>query len=400
MPSIYTESDFNQSLDRYKTAIRDFETILEPPMEQVIDITYSEKTKEPENPDERLKKISEIVDRELKNLEEYSRYAEKMNKQLEKTGCCTRMPMSVYVIGSNNAVLGALRITGFVLAVIEESAAATYTGIALFTLGEALTALSATYEFKKTVEMDRIKLVGRINQEMKADFKTFKDFLDKLKELRNIQEHEKRNLEHYERSLHNNIPVPREEVDSDRQRSNLDSDPVQIKERLEKCLDEYFKLSDATRNDEQYCRLLSYIIKNLPDNHPLKEGIEYLASDDLYTEENEHHEGSQDFIPTGSYLPPSLHRTATPPGQMPVKLTSSGHSGGWGPTEGSTRTMPHTQASFSFFPDQAGGAPRGKTDFVDLLARYGAKTPPKYIDTSGGKRLYFNGITTDSPIPL
>lgn len=306
----YSNKEWDQSVQNYHAATEEFNNkILEngASSQNTDNLDHLLTLDEPQNPlrASEIKRIQEIIERELKNLQEYSAFAREVNRDLESPGCCNPIHKIVWKISLTDAVVSAIRITGVTLAISDDTTATRFIGLGLYALGESLQLVGNTYSNRAHLRIDRFKLVAKINQEQMHDFEQFNRFLQEMWSLQMLEERNE-NKSHRtqssesDSSLKVNLPSTEESHSIEENpifNSPINDDvkftqqeppfinkatPVEIHlasstneldDRLRSCFLNYMQLSDRFRNDEVYSGLVSYVINQLPENHPLKEGM-------------------------------------------------------------------------------------------------------------------------------
>lgn len=194
----YSQNGWDQSLKKIQEAADEFNARIaqsSEPKEHTPRETYgigSETSIESEIEEaissDQIKRIQTIIERELKNLQDYAEYAKRTREELERPGCCSPINKITWKIGLNGAIVTATRIFGFALSVSSQSPVALYIGLGIYATGEGLDLLATIYSTKASLTIDRIKFISRVNQEHLQDFELFNRFLTEMWALQMLAE--------------------------------------------------------------------------------------------------------------------------------------------------------------------------------------------------------------------
>lgn len=207
---------------------------------------------------EEIDKIDQLVGDEVKRLKEYTTIVKAKEKALEESGCCTTTSKAMWILFLLNTACKVCSIAGSLLAIFQDDGTAKWIGFGIFCVGEGFDTVTTLHTDRIFIKGMEIAELSKLNKEGAKHAKQFKKFLEKLKEVKKLEQE----LIEKHRS-HEEAPLSEHHTVIDLSSESLD-------EKISACLHNYEDLPSQLRDDDLYCRILSIVIANLPNDDPLK----------------------------------------------------------------------------------------------------------------------------------
>lgn len=253
--------EWHERTSNLETLVQDFNDRIQMP-------PASQRLSDPLN--DIVERIYPLIQSELKRLEELSEIiTTKQDELTTKTWCMGPVSISENIrdLTIINGIAKVCELAGFSLAVFHaKDSYAQWIGFSVFVVAGTFDAVATVYEAKLHLERAEASDLAKINRDGIEHAKIFRNFLQKLKQVKEKEQQKREAYQSREESplmhrstFHLNI-----------------SDHDDLDESIGDCLREYEELPKNYRKPEIQCFIISQLIQGLPKTHPLRIGLDRL----------------------------------------------------------------------------------------------------------------------------